>query len=208
MSSADPREPREPREPWPSQDFIDSWFGDPAFELRPGESGRVDLLDPAAIEAARRFRDVLSRFASGVTVVTAISDGEPVGMTCQSFASVSLSPPLVLFCPADTSRAWPRIRRSGKFTVNFLAADQAELSNQMASRGTDKYAGVRWDPAPITGSPVLQGVLGFVDCTVWAVHPAGDHEIVIGRVQALDVTDAERALLFFDGRYSSTPRDA
>ena len=79
---------------------------------------------------------MLGRFASGVTVVTAMSGGEPVGLTCQSFSSVSLDPPLVLFVPAKTSRAWPLIQRSGKFCVNFLAADQAELSNTMASRAS------------------------------------------------------------------------
>ena len=85
---------------------------------------------------------MLGRFASGVTVVTATSGGEPVGLTCQSFSSVSLDPPLVLFVPARTSRAWPLIQRSGRFCVNFLSSDQADLSNKMASRGVDKFEGV------------------------------------------------------------------
>ena len=125
------------RETWPSHDLIESWLGDSMydFQFRPGEDVVVDADDPEAVAAARQFRDVLGRFASGVTVVTAISGGAPVGLTCQSFSSVSLNPPLVLFIPAKTSRAWPSIQRSGKFCVNFLAADQAELSNQMASRG-------------------------------------------------------------------------
>ena len=91
---------------------------------------------------------MLGRFASGVTVVTAISGDEPVGMTCQSFSSVSLDPPLVLFVPASTSRAWPLMQRAGKFCVNFLADDQADLSNTMASRGTDKFAGVAGSRPP------------------------------------------------------------
>ena len=115
------------------------------FQLRPGEDVVVDADDPEAVAAARRFRDVLGRFASGVTVVTAISGGAPVGLTCQSFSSVSLNPPLVMFIPAKTSRAWPMIQRSGRFCVNFLADGQAELSNQMASRGVDKFAGRRLD---------------------------------------------------------------
>ena len=109
-------------------------------------------------------------------------------MTCQSFSSVSLDPPLVLFIPAKTSRAWPLIQRSGKFCVNFLAADQAELSNTMASRGADKFADVKWTPSPRTGSPMLEGALAHVDCTIHAVHEAGDHYVVIGRVVDL-VTD-------------------
>ena len=138
---------------------------------------------------------MLGRFASGVTVVTAISGGAPVGMTCQSFSSVSLDPPLVLFVPAKTSRAWPVIQRSGQFCVNFLAADQAELSNQMASRGADKFAGVDWTPARETGSPILDGTLGYVDCQIHTVHEAGDHYVVIGRV--LDL-----------GRRRTTPTEA
>ncbi|MGZ4455802.1 MAG: flavin reductase family protein, partial [Nocardioides sp.] len=90
------------RETWPSPDLINSWLGDADldFEFRPGEYAGVHADDPAAVAEARRFRDVLSRFASGVTVVTTTSAGEPVGMTCQSFSSVSLDPPLVLFVPA------------------------------------------------------------------------------------------------------------
>jgi 3-hydroxy-9,10-secoandrosta-1,3,5(10)-triene-9,17-dione monooxygenase reductase component len=192
------------RETWPSAELIESWLGDSAydFELRPGEDVALRRDDPEAMAAARRFRSVLGRFASGVTVVTSISDGEPVGMTCQSFSSVSLSPPLVLFCPAKTSRAWPRIQRSGTFCVNLLAHDQAELSNLMASKGVDKFAALDWQRSPATGSPLLEGILGFVDCTIEAVHEAGDHYVVIGRVQELDSTDAPHPLLFFEGRYA------
>src|SRR3954454_7411306 len=132
------------RETWPRHDLIESWLGDSMydFQFRPGEDTFIEADDPEAIAAARRFRDVLGRFGSGVTVVTAMSGGEPVGLTCQSFSSVSLNPPLVLFIPARTSRAWPAIQRAGKFCVNFLADGQQELSNQMASRGTDKFAGL------------------------------------------------------------------
>ncbi|WP_372733501.1 flavin reductase family protein [Nocardioides sp.] len=196
------------RETWPSHDLIESWLGDSMydFQLRPGEDVEIDTDDEAAMTAARLFRDVLGRFASGVTVVTAISGGEPVGMTCQSFSSVSLNPPLVLFIPAKTSRAWPMIQRSGRFCVNFLADDQAELSNQMASRGSDKFAGVPWAPAPVTGSPLLDGVLGYVDCQIHTAYEAGDHFVVIGQVVDLAVPDAEvtKPLLFFQGKYATT----
>jgi len=194
------------RETWPSHDLIESWLGDSMydFQFRPGEDVIVDADDPEAVAAARRFRDVLGRFASGVTVVTAISGGAPVGLTCQSFSSVSLNPPLVLFVPAKTSRAWPAIQRSGKFCVNFLGADQAELSNQMASRGVDKFSGLDWSPAPETGSPMFAESLGYVDCQIHSVHEAGDHFVVIGRVLDLGVHDAEKPLLFFQGKYAST----
>lgn len=171
------------------------------FEFRPGEESDIRLDDTVRVAAARRFRDVLGRFASGVTVVTSTSDGEPVGMTCQSFSSVSLEPPLVLFCPAHTSRAWPRIQRSGHFCVNLLAHDQTGLSDRMASRAPDKFVGLRWRPSRATGSPLFDGILGHVDCAIHAVHEAGDHSIVVGRVLDLDVTDVPHPLLFFEGRY-------
>jgi 3-hydroxy-9,10-secoandrosta-1,3,5(10)-triene-9,17-dione monooxygenase reductase component len=192
------------RETWPSQELINSWLGDFDFELRPGEPSLIDADDPQAVAHARAFRDVLGRFATGVAVVTAISGGEPVGMTCQSFSSVSLSPPLVLFCPARTSRAWPLIQRAGSFCVNLLADGQHELSDVMASKGIDKFADIGWEPAPHTGAPLLKGVLGFVDCTIHAVHEAGDHYVVLGRVQELSSYDeVAEPLLFFEGRYRS-----
>jgi 3-hydroxy-9,10-secoandrosta-1,3,5(10)-triene-9,17-dione monooxygenase reductase component len=193
----------------PSPELIGSWLGDQDidFEFRPGEDVAVHD-DPRAVAAARRFRDVLGRFASGVTVVTTTSNDEPVGLTCQSFSSVSLDPPLVLFIPAKSSRSWPLIQRSGNFCVNFLAADQVELSDTMASRGTNKFADVKWTPSPSTGSPMLEGALAHVDCTVHTVHEAGDHHIVVGRVIDLhtddDVVDAVEPLLFFQGTYRTT----
>ncbi len=195
------------RETWPSPELISSWLGDQDidFEFRPGEDVAVHD-DPEHVAAARRFREVLGRFASGVTVVTGTSGGEPVGLTCQSFSSVSLEPPLVVFIPAKSSRAWPLIQRSGKFCVNFLAADQAGLSNTMASRGTDKFADVKWTPSPETGSPMLEGALAQVDCTIHTVHEAGDHYLVIGRVVDLLTHDdgVPDPLLFFRGEYRTT----
>ncbi|MGN6161332.1 MAG: flavin reductase family protein [Marmoricola sp.] len=186
---------------WPSRTLIESFLGDLDFELRPGEDVHISGDDPEAIAAARQFRDVLGRYASGVTVVTTVSNGEPVGMTCQSFMSVSLTPPLVMFSPAKTSRAWPRIQASGRFAVNFLGEDQQDLSNTMASRGTDKFAGVEWSPAPVTGSPLLPGAVGYVDCTVDRVYEAGDHFLVLGLVEDLQAADASGPLLYFQGRY-------
>jgi 3-hydroxy-9,10-secoandrosta-1,3,5(10)-triene-9,17-dione monooxygenase reductase component len=112
----------------------------------------------------------------------------------------------VVFIPAKSSRAWPLIQRSGKFCVSFLAADQAELSNTMASRGVDKFADVKWTPSPETGSPMLDGALARVDCTIHAVHEAGDHYVVIGRVVDLAIQDdGDRdPLLFYRGEYRTT----
>ncbi|WP_370288038.1 flavin reductase family protein [Nocardioides sp.] len=205
------------RQTWPSAALVDSWLaydldlrdpGPSGTALHPGEESSLDPADPQAVAAARHFRDVIGRFASGITVVTALSNGEPVGLTCQSFSSVSLDPPLVLFVPARTSRAWPAIQRSGRFCVNVLAADQIDVSNQMASRGADKFAGLDWRPAPVTGSPLLGGTVAFVDCSIEAVHEAGDHFIVVGRVLALDAGPGAPAdtdpLLYYRGAYRTT----
>ena len=194
------------RETWPSPELISSWLGDIDFDVdwSPGDGSGVNADDPEAVATARRFRDVLGSFASGVTVVTATSNDQPVGMTCQSFSSVSLDPPLVLFIPAKTSRAWPLMQRSGKFCVNFLAADQADLSNTMASRGTDKFADIAWTPSTATGSPLFADTVGYVDCSIHAVHEAGDHYVVIGRVLDLGLQGAETPLLFYKGKYHST----
>ncbi|THJ00980.1 flavin reductase family protein [Nocardioides sp.] len=196
------------RETWPHPTLIESWLGDADvdFEFRPGEEVAVHD-DPAAQAAARRFRDVLSCFASGITVITTMSGSEPVGMTCQSFSSVSLDPPLVMFIPARSSRAWPLIQRSGRFCVNVLAADQEDVSAQMATKGTDKFAGISWHPAPATGSPVIDGTLAHLDCTIHAVYEGGDHYVVIGRVQHLETHDGvtvPEPLLYYKGRYRTT----
>jgi len=93
------------------------------------------------------------------------------------------------------------MQRAGGFCVNVLAADQVELSNLMATKGADKFGSVTWTPAASTGSPVLEGVLGHIDCTIHAVYEAGDHYVVIGRVKDLVSSDKSDPLLFFQGQY-------
>ena len=183
------------------EDHIEHFLGSYEFHLRLGEDTPLPSDDPETLAEARRFRDVLGRFATGVTVVTSVSGGVPVGMTCQSFTSVSLSPPLVLFCPAKTSRAWPLIERAGFFCVNLLAEGQQELSDGMATKGDRKFDGVGWRPAA-SGAPLLDGVLGHVDCAVHAVHEAGDHYVVIGEVQDLGLGVDKDPLVFLSGEYT------
>ena len=194
------------RETWPSPELIDQFMPSFDFHFRLGEDTPLPTDDPEALAQARTFRDVLGLFVTGVTVVTSMSNGEPVGMTCQSFSSVSLSPPLVMFCPAKTSRAWPLIQRAGFFCVNILASGQDELSNGMATKGASKFEGVTWSTAK-TGAPLLDPITGYVDCTIHAVYEAGDHYVVIGRVQDLGTGDPSAQgdpLLFFRGRYTRT----
>lgn len=149
-----------------------------------------------------RLRAVLGNFCTGVTVITAHDGERPAGFACQSFAALSLDPPLVLFCPARTSRSWPAIERAGRFAVNVLAEDQREVSSVFGSRGADKFESVRWHRAA-SGVPLLDGALAWIDCTVDAVHEAGDHLVVVGRVTALDDTRATSPLLFFRGAYTA-----
>jgi len=149
---------------------------------------------------AATFRTVLGHFCSGITIVTAVDAGEPVGLTCQSFASVSLDPPLVLFVPARGSNSWPRIRHSGHFCANVLSEEQEELGRRFAVRGADKFAGVGWRPGP-TGAPILDGCIAYVECDLDAVHEAGDHDIAVGRVVDLGVTGESGPLLFYRGGY-------
>ncbi|GHD91545.1 monooxygenase [Streptomyces naganishii JCM 4654] len=151
------------------------------------------------------FRRVLGQFATGVTVVTApAAPGEPspAGFACQSFASLSLDPPLVAFMVGRTSSTWPRIARAGVFCVNVLGAGQDALCRAFAVSGADKFAGVAHDASPVSGSPRLSGALAWIDCAIHAVHTGGDHLIVVGRVNALGTdADTEPPLLFHRGRF-------
>jgi 3-hydroxy-9,10-secoandrosta-1,3,5(10)-triene-9,17-dione monooxygenase reductase component len=133
-----------------------------------------------------RFREVLGHFATGVTVVTAMEDGEPVGFTCQAFTSLSLDPPMVALAPAKSSTSWPRIAKAGAFCVNILADTQEALCRSFAVSGGDKFASVAWHVGG-AGTPVLEGSLAWAECDLDTIYDAGDHELVVGRVRQLGV---------------------
>ena len=149
------------------------------------------------------FRRTLGQFCSGVVIATGCVDGSPAGFAAQSFSSLSLDPPLVALFPGRHSSSWPKLRDSGSFCVNILAAGQQPLCELFAQSGADKFAGLDWRPGP-TGSPILPGVLAYIDCVLEAEHDGGDHTIAVGRVQelAIEIPDAE-PLLFFRGGYGS-----
>jgi 3-hydroxy-9,10-secoandrosta-1,3,5(10)-triene-9,17-dione monooxygenase reductase component len=148
------------------------------------------------------FRQVLARFATGVVVVTGATEDGPAGLTCQSFSSLSLDPPLVLLSTARSSTTWPRIAATGRFAVNVLAADQQEVSTRFAISGRDKFAGQSWRPG-VLGNPLLDGAIAHVECDIVAVHDGGDHEIVVGRVRALEAPglDAGSPLVYYRSGY-------
>src|SRR5256714_12191834 len=141
--------------------------------------------DVVVIDDAARFRQILGCFPTGVTVVTTLQDGRPVGLAAGSFFSVSLDPPLVGFCVMTTSNTWPAIERSGCFGVSILAADQTDVCRRLASKDADKFDALTWSPGPITGSPLIEGAVGHLDCDLEQQHLAGDHWIVVGRVRYL-----------------------
>lgn len=146
------------------------------------------------------FREVLGHFCSGVTVITAVDGGEPVGFACQSFQSLSLDPPMVSFAPSRTSTTWPRIRSAGRFAANVLAEGQDALCKSFAVSGGDKFAGVDWSES-LGGSPILDGALAWVDCEIVQEVDAGDHVLVLGRVLDLGAPIDGRPLLFFRGKF-------
>lgn len=150
------------------------------------------------------MRDVLGHFVTGIVVVTAIGSDGPLGFTCQSFASLSIDPPLVSFAPARTSTTWPQIRAVGAFCVNVLASDHQDVSAAFAVSGGDKFAGVAWAPAP-SGAPLLEGVSAWIDCTLFAEHDGGDHTIALGRVLDLGADPSRIPLLYYRGRYGVAP---
>jgi 3-hydroxy-9,10-secoandrosta-1,3,5(10)-triene-9,17-dione monooxygenase reductase component len=164
------------------------------------------LRAPGAAPGAEpgRFRQVLGHFCTGVTVITTVAaDGIPAGFTCQAFAALSLDPPLVLFCPSRSSATWPRIAEARHFCANVLTAGQQEVARAFGTAGADKFAGVTWSPSA-SGAPVLAGVLAWAGCEVAAVHEAGDHYVVLGRVTELGPVGPGQPLLFYRGRYGVT----
>ena len=158
------------------------------------------MTDPTA------YRDVLGRFGSGVVVVAGIADGTPAGLTCQSFFAVSLQPPLIAVSPSQRSRSWARIQPSGAFTVNVLTTRQRALCLTFADGGArDKFAATGWRPAP-SGAPIIDGTLAWLDCRIEAVQQAGDHFLVLGRVEHLRACTGE-PLLYYRGGFGAFTGD-
>lgn len=127
-------------------------------------------------------------------------DSAPVGLAVNSFASVSLDPPLVLFCVSHTSTSWPQVRSADFFCVNILGETQRDISTRFAISGGDKFRGVSWSESP-HGAPAIDGALGRLECTVEAEHPAGDHDVIVARVHQLDSRRDASPLIFYRGLY-------
>ncbi|MEY4130892.1 MAG: hypothetical protein RLZZ31_1016 [Actinomycetota bacterium] len=147
-----------------------------------------------------RYRQVLGHFPTGVTVVTAMTESGPAGMAIGSFASLSLDPAQILFCPGKTSGSWAKIRTASSFCVNILGEDQEDVSRVFASKVDDKFAEIGWKKSA-NGAPQINGVLAYIDCDLHSVLDGGDHDIVIGAVTDLGVNHEGGPLVFFRGGY-------
>lgn len=151
---------------------------------------------------SKEFRNAAGRYATGVAVITVGDESERNGMTVNSFTSVSLDPPLISFCPKNESKTLEQIEERGTFAVNVLAADQGELCYQFAGKGDgQKFDGVATHPGDTTGAPLIDGALTQMECEVHSIVPAGDHQIVIGRVVDLEASkQMSEPLLFWSGK--------
>ncbi|MBI5119634.1 MAG: flavin reductase family protein [Rhodospirillales bacterium] len=152
---------------------------------------------------SRSFRKALGCFATGVTVIAANDgQGKPVGVTISSFASLSLEPPLVLFCLGLGASYVETFRKASHFAVNVLRDDQKELSIRFASRMADKWAEVEHSPGAASGAPVISHCLAVLECQLEKEMVEGDHVILIGRVLGLDYDPGGQPLLYFRGNYA------
>lgn len=151
--------------------------------------------------STRELRDACGQFATGVTVITGrLDNGTPVGVTVNSFTSVSLEPPLILFCLDKRALSFDAFSLNSSFVVNILASDQEWLSNQFAQQGGDKFTGVDYTTNAF-GVPVLSDCLTTIECRMHAVHEGGDHQIIVGDVIRIDNLGEGAPLLYFRGGY-------
>lgn len=150
---------------------------------------------------SREFRNAAGRFATGVCVITGFSqDREPMGMTVNSFTSVSLDPPLVLWSLQNSSECFGIFSPASHWTVNILAEDQLHLSNQYSRKGEHELSPEHYRIG-VTGAPVLRGALSSFECSIWQRYDGGDHQLLVGQVEAMSTRPTGRPLLFYGGRY-------
>lgn len=156
---------------------------------------QTEAIDP------KRLRQLLGCFPTGVAIITTnTSDGQPLGLTCNSFSSVSLEPPLVLFSLRNASSLLGQFMAAETFAINILSQSQDGLSGRFASKIVDKFEGVAWHAGPL-GTPLIDGCLASFECKVHARHEAGDHTIFIGEVKHMGADSADHALVFYKGAY-------
>jgi flavin reductase (DIM6/NTAB) family NADH-FMN oxidoreductase RutF len=157
------------------------------------------------VVAAEDFRAAMGSFAAGVTVITTLdAKGAPHAVTATAFSSVSLSPPLCLVCIAKQTRTHQPLLVKGSFAVNILRAGQEWLSARFASSELDRFASVPWEAGAVTGCPIIEGALAWMECLVVEIHSGGDHDIFLGRPTSVSVHDGT-PLVYWRGSYSTLP---
>jgi len=150
---------------------------------------------------SRALRKALGRYATGVTIVTAIDpDGHPIGLTVNSFAAVSLEPALVLWCLDNKSHNLAAFRAASHHAINILAVDQEDLSNRFATWPADRFVGLAWQPG-VGGAPLFPGCCASFEVANVTEHAAGDHTIFVGSVERFSETPELAPLLFHAGQY-------
>ncbi len=152
----------------------------------------------------REFRDTVGCFATGITVITTIDTNDnPIGLTANSFSSLSLDPPMVLFCLDRNVTSFNAFKTGSPFAVNILSDGQQDISARFAQSGPEKWNGLEFDSWD-SKCPILQGCLANMECTVASIFEGGDHVIVIGEVSRMTrVDDETRPLVFYRGRYTN-----
>jgi flavin reductase (DIM6/NTAB) family NADH-FMN oxidoreductase RutF len=165
--------------------------------VSPSTAGKPQLNGPDAALS----RHVLGHYPTGVAVITGMDADGPIGLSMNSFTSVSLAPALVLFCPAHTSTTWPRLRAAGPLAINVLSAEQESVSRLFARKDIDRFAEFGWSRGR-NGAPLLTDALGWLECQVFAEHEAGDHTVVIAQIDHMGVHPSiAEPLVFFRGAY-------
>jgi flavin reductase (DIM6/NTAB) family NADH-FMN oxidoreductase RutF len=145
-------------------------------------------------------RKIMGRFATGVTVVTTDGNGGLGGLTANAVTSLSLEPALVLVAVDKRAHSYSEISANGCFAVNILAVEHEALSQRFATPGPKDFSGFKWKTA-VTGAPILEDAIGYVDCRLYEILPGGDHDIFIGQIVAGAMREDGQPLLYFSGKY-------
>ncbi len=145
-------------------------------------------------------RKIMGRFATGVTVVTTAGTGGMGGLTANAVASLSLEPALVLVAVDKRAGSYTEIKANGCYAINILSLEHEEISKRFSTPGPKDFSGFQWKTA-VTGAPILEEALGFVDCRLVEILPGGDHDIFIGEIVAGEARDDGQPLLYFSGKY-------
>jgi flavin reductase (DIM6/NTAB) family NADH-FMN oxidoreductase RutF len=160
----------------------------------------IALTDTGAILDSRTLRNAFGCFPSGVTAICAMIDGEPVGMAASSFTAVSLEPPLVLVCIQNSSDTWKKLRNASRIGVSVLGEGHDRACSQLAAKSGDRFEGLKWS-ATEGGAVLLEGAAVSLDCSVVEEIAAGDHQLVLLRIEALTFQPAVNPLVFHGSRF-------